>query len=98
MRIHQGGQPFSFCPGKATWDHEAMRTFSLLVVAAETGAMLGGGGIVDQPSWWVETLAWFLPVYDMAKFASRVRSVMGNGKKSGKTAGEHGAALAPGQS
>lgn len=55
--------------------------------------MLESGGLASQPDWWVETLTWFLPVYDLAKFASRVRSVLGGKGKSGTTVGEKGAAV-----
>lgn len=56
--------------------------------------MLEAGGIADQADWWVDLLSWFLPVYDMAKFASRVRQVLGgSGRKSGTTVEEKGAAM-----
>jgi len=83
MFVHEGGQPFSFCPGKATWDPEVKSTLRLLVVAAESGAMIERGGLGDQPSWWVETLSWFLPAYRKIEFFSRVRAVIGDGKPAG---------------
>lgn len=81
LQIHPGGLKHSFCPAKATWDNEAKRTFELLTVSAETGAMLVEGGISKQPDWWVEMLAWFLPAYDRSRFYQRVRSVIGGGNK-----------------
>lgn len=79
--LHPGGASYGFCPGKATWDSEATGMVGMLRVAAETGMMLEAGGIADQPDWWIDLLSWFLPSYDQHKFASRVRSVLGDGKK-----------------
>lgn len=85
MRIHQGGVPYGFCPGKATWDPAVAGLYRLLVIAAETGMMYESGGIAEQPAWWIDHLAWFLPAYDRAKFNGRVRQVLGNsGKIPGK--------------
>ncbi len=81
LQIHPGGLKHSFCPAKATWDSETRSIFELLTVSAESGAMLVEGGLSKQPAWWVETLSWFLPAYDRAKFANRVRSILPGGSK-----------------
>ena len=78
MYIEPGGEQYGFCPSKATWDPNLYRTYQLLVVAAESGAMIEAGGLRDQPAWWIETLGWFLPRYDSKKFQSRMGSVLGN--------------------
>jgi hypothetical protein len=41
--------------------------------------MIEAGGLRDQPDWWIENLAWFLPRYDSMKFGSRMKSVLGDG-------------------
>lgn len=81
MYVSKGGQTFGFCPGKATWDHEAMLTFKMLIVAAETGCHYNAGGLEDQPQWWIDLLSWFIPRYDDLKFYSRVRNVVGGDNK-----------------
>lgn len=86
MYIEKGGDLFSFCPGKATWDHEAVGLFRLLLVSAETGKLYESGGLADQPDWWIEMSSWFLRRYDDAKFSSRVRAVLGD-SEGGKTRG-----------
>jgi hypothetical protein len=83
MYVTKGGQSFGFCPGKATWDSEVMLTFKMLIVATETGCHYNAGGLEDQPQWWIDTLSWFIPRYKDAKFASRVRSVVGDSKAQG---------------
>lgn len=79
MYVIDGGTPFSFCPGKATWDRSATSTFRLLVVCAETGSLYSEGGIGDQPDWFIELLGWFLPRYNDLKFISRARFILGDG-------------------
>lgn len=66
---------FGFCPGKATWDIEALSLFKLLVTATETGVMLESGGLADQPSWWVEFISWFAPLYNDRRFANRAKAI-----------------------
>jgi len=39
--------------------------------------MYEAGGLADQPDWWIDLSSWFLRRYDDAKFASRVRAVLG---------------------
>lgn len=89
MYIESGGDLFSFCPGKATWDPEAVSLFQLLLVSAETGNMYEAGGLADQPYWWIELSSWFLRRYDDAKFASRVKAVLGEPSHGGGNRGGH---------
>lgn len=84
MYIHQGGEQYGFCPAKSTWDPQLSEMFRLLVIASETGVMLTNGGLLDQPDWWVESIAWFIPRYDHAKFTGRVKMVLGDGKNKSK--------------
>jgi hypothetical protein len=79
IMIEKGGTGFSFCPGKATWDREAVSLYRLLIVAAETGTMLDNGSLSDQSDLWIELLAWFIPFYEQQKFVSRVKLVLGDG-------------------
>lgn len=81
MYVEKGGETYGFCPGKATWDKEAVSLYRLLLVSAETGRMLDNGSLSDQADYWIDLLAWFLPFYDHQKFVSRVRMVLGDGKE-----------------
>lgn len=87
MNIHQGGELYGFCPGKATWDNEAQQVYNMLVVARECGTMVTNGPLTDQPAWWISLLSEFITVYDAQKFATRVRSVLGDGKNNGSKNG-----------
>ena len=78
IRIEEGGGLYGFCPSKATWDREAISFFELMVVAVETKNLLLEGGIADQPSWFISSLHWFAPEYDLRKFQSRVKMVLGD--------------------
>lgn len=80
--IEQGGNAYSFCPGKATWDGETLFLYKALVVAAETGIMLEKGSLIDQPEWWVDLLSWFIPAWSDSRFYSRARAILGDGKAS----------------
>lgn len=80
MYVNKGGVSFGFCPGKATWDSQTMHTYQMLVVAAETGNLWEAGGISNQPAWFVDLLAWFLPRYNDRIFYSRVKSILGDGE------------------
>lgn len=80
MYVEQGGEMYNFCPGKATWDHEASAIFRMLIICAETGKMIEDGGLYDQPDWWIEMLAVFLPRYDNQKFSSRAKMILGDPK------------------
>lgn len=79
--IHKGGELYGFCPAKASWDQSNVQILRLLMIAAETGAMLKSGGLEDQPTWFIELLGWFIPRLDYAKFGLKVASVMGDGSK-----------------
>jgi hypothetical protein len=86
--INQGGGLYGFCPSKvARDDHAVVQVFQLLMIAAETGAMLKTGGLEDQPDWFVEMLGWLIPRLDLAKFSSKAMMVMGGsgGSSSEKT-------------
>lgn len=80
MQVTKGGDLYGFCPAKSTWDSETVTTFRMLVLAAETGVMWNAGGISEQPYWFVDILAWFIPMYDNNKFYSRARAILGDGK------------------
>lgn len=80
LYIEQGGNPYGFCPGKATWDRETTFLYQALVVSAETGIMIEQGSLLEQPEWWVDLLAWFLPAYSDQRFYSRARAILGDGK------------------
>ena len=54
--------------------------YSMLVLAAETGAQYEAGGLADQPADWVDLLAWFVPMYRDRQFNMRVKMVLGDGK------------------
>lgn len=79
MYIEKGGTLFGFCPGKSTWDPEAVSIYQALVICSETGIMLSEGSLSEQPDWWVELLSWFLPYYSDMKFYSRARAILGDG-------------------
>lgn len=81
MSIDKGGTRYGFCPGKATWDAEAVALYRLLIVSAETGIMLDNGSLAEQSSYWIELISWFIPFYDNAKFIARARMILGDGSK-----------------
>ena len=94
MRIHDGGELFGFCPGKATWDQESAILYRSLIVARTCGIMWESGSLSEQPSWWVNLLSWFIQKYDHEIFASRARMVLGDGKQkpvkgAAKNGGKH---------
>jgi len=78
VRISEGGGLYGFCPAKSTWNQEAIGLFELMVVAVEQKVLLLGGGITDQPTWFVSFLAWFGPAYDSQKFISRAKMILGD--------------------
>jgi len=49
MYIQKGGDLYSFCPLKLTWNHAITERFRLLMLTAETGVMINEGGISSQP-------------------------------------------------
>lgn len=80
MYINKNGEKYGFCPAKASWDHEVRALYEILLVSSETGQMLYDGGIANQPAWFIETLAWFAPVYDNLKFSTRFSGLFGSSK------------------
>lgn len=91
IMVTQDGEQFSFCPGKATWDHTVSSIYSALMITAETGNLWNSGGISEQPSWFIELLSIFLIRYNDHKFYSRARSILGDGsaqKSAGATKGK----------
>jgi len=81
IQLFQGGEQYGFCPAKAGWDSEILSIFKLLILAAETGNInLVAGAIEDQPSWWLDNAAWFIPKYKQIQFITRVKMVVGDGK------------------
>lgn len=81
MRVYEGGGLYGFCPGKSTWDSRAIAIYQSLVVCHQTGAHWIEGGISDQPSWWIDLVADFLPRMDDQRFYSRARAILGEGNK-----------------
>lgn len=86
MYVSKGGSGFGFCPGKATWSAVNVQMFQLLTVSAETGNMFNAGGLSDQPTWFIDSLAWFLARYNDLKFYSRARAILGDGTTKGTSA------------
>ena len=80
IRIQQGGGLYSFCPGKATWDQETKAIYSAIVVCAETHTQWQNGGIADQPSWWIDLVSSFVPMYNEMKFYARAKAILGDSK------------------
>lgn len=76
MYVVRGGETYGFCPGKTTRDASLNALFRILLIAADTGAMLNSGGISDQPDWFVDLLAWFLPRLDMVRFTAKASMVL----------------------
>ena len=77
--LQKGGSGFGFCPAKALWDSDAVAYYRLLSLAAETGTMYEAGGLADQPSWWVDLAAWFVPRYRDYKVMSYAKAILGDG-------------------
>jgi hypothetical protein len=84
MYINKGGTMYNYCPGKATWDAQAAELFHRLVLMCEMKVFPRAGGIDDQDSDIIETLAWFLPKYDIHKFMQRAEMVLGGDSSDGK--------------
>ncbi len=38
---------------------------------------------MDQPAWFIESLSWFLPMYDQVIFMTKAKAIIGDGKKIG---------------
>lgn len=95
MYVHSAqGQLYGFCPAKLMRgdDPEALQLYSILVVVAETGQLLEGGGISAQPAWFIDELAWFLPKYSAYKFGRQAAMVFGGGDNKPKAAASPNAA------
>lgn len=75
---------YGFCPSKATWNPQLVDLCKLLMITAETGAMLNQGGLTDQPEWFIESLGWFLPKYQISKLNMIAKMFVGDGKTKGK--------------
>jgi len=82
MYVYQGGDTYGFCPAKSTWDSETQELFKLLLISTETGQLLYNGGICNQPAWYIDLLAWFLPRFDNMRFASKAEMILGGDGKS----------------
>lgn len=80
IQISKGGELYSFCPGKATRDFEAVSLYNAVVLTAETGALWEGGGISNQPAWYMELVTYYVPLYNELRFISRAKMVLGDGK------------------
>lgn len=81
------GEHYGFCPSKvARDDFETAAIYHMLVVIAETGQLLDGNGVANQPAWLIEELAWFLPKYSAYKFANQISMVFGSDEKPKQTA------------
>lgn len=91
IQVVKGGTQYGFCPAKATWDPQVVDLFHTIHVAASAGVMWQDGGMKDQPMWWIELLSWFIQRHDAESFASKVRSVTGDGSSNTKAgAPSHG--------
>lgn len=64
-------QPFSFCPGKATWEDKTMRMFDSLQTCFYAKTLWTEGGLGDQPSWFVDLYKDFAPSYQAAKTSAQ---------------------------
>lgn len=87
IQILKGQKTFGFCPGKATWDHEAVNIFKMLLVSFEYKTLPFAGSVSEQPHWVVELLNLFATSYDSSKFVSRAKMILGDEKKGAKPHG-----------
>lgn len=78
MYIEKGGNLYSYCPGKATWNPNTYALYQALVISSETGKMLEDGPISEQPDWWIDLLSWFIPFYSDQRFYARARAILGD--------------------
>ncbi len=58
-----------------------MGLFRILALSAETGKLYEAGGLSDQPEWFIELAAWFIPTYKQRKLAALARAFLGDGGK-----------------
>jgi hypothetical protein len=79
MYISKGGSPYSFCPGKATWSHEAANLMSMVEITYLTRSLFFPGSISEQPAWYVELISQILPLYESSKSAQRQNAMWGGG-------------------
>ena len=95
MYVNKGGPMFGFCPGKSTWDHDAVYIFSLVELAFYTRSLAFSGALFDQPSWYVDIISTFLPHYDQLRFNQRMKSMWGSGDSVKKETGKNSARAKP---
>jgi len=88
IRIQEGGGLYGFCPAKVTWDREVGDLYETMLVCVEMQTLLISGGVADQPSWFIELLAWFAPEYNLQKFISRAKMVLGDSDNVSKTSAQ----------
>jgi len=79
MFIYKEGEPYGFCPGKATWDSRAVEYFHHLVLIAHLKILPQAGGLNAQDSELIHDLAWFLRQYDMMDFMRKAEAIFGGG-------------------
>lgn len=79
IRLSKGGPAFSFCPGKATWDHDAAEALRLLETTYFLGQPLFPGSFMEQPWWYAEFISEYLPVYDDMRENNKQRAMWGSG-------------------
>jgi len=74
---------YGFCPAKATWPgpDSVLSKFKALTIAAISKNLLYAGGIVDQPSWFIDNLMWFLPKYEQVIFMTKAKMILGGAGK-----------------
>jgi hypothetical protein len=87
ITLEKGGPRFSFCPGKATWCHEASRIYKNLELSAITKCLPYEGGLMDQPSDFIDLFHNFVTKYEAYKFAQRQKAMFGDGKDKKKQNG-----------
>lgn len=79
--INPKGQLYGFCPAKVTREPAVYSIYKILIIASQTGAMLKSGGIEEQPEWFIDLLAWFIPMMDMMNFTTKAGMVLGKDDK-----------------
>lgn len=84
MQVHKGGEKYGFCPAKATWDPILSIHFRQLVLMCEIKVLPLAGGLHDQDAEIIESLAWFMPKYEIMKFIAKVDMILGNDDIMGK--------------
>ena len=87
IHIIKGGPGFGFCPGKATWDVDAAELYKMLELTYHLKMLPYQGNLMDQPSWFVDVLHWFVVTYDEMKVMTRQQKLWGGGDSKGKGKG-----------